>query len=211
MSKFMTLEGKIYNTNNDFFWELNNLEFYVVKSTDTKIVAEHSTTRAILEIYVENGAIVCNIKNALGKKYFFNKLYLGFFNDDVIKDLDVLIKCLKEKSLIDFINVNCNINVNSNTELCTDTQREIKTICNSISDLLVYKNKKYGNSAIEPINVFYKQDNKNSILIRLDDKLSRIKNSDKLRVNDIVDIIGYLVLLLIYLNIDIKDIEKLKD
>jgi len=34
-------------------------------------------------------------------------------------------------------------------------------------------------------------------LNRIDDKLSRIKNSEELRKNDVVDLMGYLVLLCI--------------
>ena len=32
----------------------------------------------------------------------------------------------------------------------TDTQLEISSICDDIKELLLYKNKKYGNSALEP-------------------------------------------------------------
>lgn len=91
------------------------------------------------------------------------------------------------------------------------TQKHIKDICYTISDLLVDKNKKYGNSALEPNNIFYKGDNISSILIRLDDKIGRIKNSENLRTNDICDIIGYLVLLLISKKVTVEEIEKLKD
>ncbi|MBO4640855.1 MAG: hypothetical protein J5710_13980 [Treponema sp.] len=82
-----------------------------------------------------------------------------------------------------------------------------------MKDLLLYKNKKYGDSAINPKKIFYKGDSTNSILIRLDDKLSRILNSEeeKPRINDCCDIIGYLTLLLISLGVSKKDIENLKD
>ena len=39
-----------------------------------------------------------------------------------------------------------------------------------------------------------------AILVRLDDKLSRIKNSPELRKNDIFDMIGYLTLLAVQKN-----------
>ena len=63
------------------------------------------------------------------------------------------------------------------------------------------KNKKYGNSALEPLGIFSKHIGKensmavNGILARLDDKLKRIKNADELRKNDVADIIGYLIIL----------------
>lgn len=209
MSKFISLEEKIYNTDNDFFAQLNELNFYVVESTDTKIIAEHATTKAILEIFVEDDIIGCNIKNALGKKYFASILILGFCNKDTIKSLDELIMFLKEKSFTDFINVDSN--TQNDTIILTDTQKDIKSICESISDLLIYKNKKYGNSALEPKNIFYKGNAETSILIRLDDKIGRITNSGNLYINDICDIIGYLILYLVLKGVKVEDIQKLKD
>lgn len=64
-------------------------------------------------------------------------------------------------------------------------------ILNSVESLLDYKNKKYGNSALEPLNIF---SNKTTVGQRLDDKLARIKNSKELKKNDVADCLGYLVL-----------------
>lgn len=66
-----------------------------------------------------------------------------------------------------------------------------KEITDSLSSLLEYKNQKYGNSALEPLNVF---EGKCKVGQRLDDKLSRVKNSSTLRKNDVADLIGYLIL-----------------
>lgn len=92
-------------------------------------------------------------------------------------------------------------------------KEKIIEITNAMQDLLLYKNEKYGDSALSPNNIFYKGDSSNSILIRLDDKIGRIKNnSDSLpRVNDVCDIIGYCTLLLASMNITSKDIAKFKD
>ena len=81
------------------------------------------------------------------------------------------------------------------------TQNNIKWTCNNIRDLLLSKNKAYGDSAIEPDNIFSKLDNAQAICARIDDKLSRIKNSG---LNDetedtLDDLIGYLILLKIAL------------
>lgn len=70
-----------------------------------------------------------------------------------------------------------------------------KEVLLSIGNTLIEKNKRYGNAALEPINVFYKGDATTSILIRLDDKYSRVLNSDIIRLNDLYDILGYLFLL----------------
>ena len=74
---------------------------------------------------------------------------------------------------------------------------KIANTCEDIKTLLLEKNAKYGNSAVEPINVFSKQDNAAAICARIDDKLSRIKN---VGLNDatedtVDDLIGYLILL----------------
>ena len=92
-------------------------------------------------------------------------------------------------------------------------REKIIEITDSMKDLLLYKNEKYGDSALSPKNIFYKGDSTNSILIRLDDKIGRIKNNPDLtpRVNDVCDIIGYCVLLLASMNVSSEDISKFKD
>ena len=65
-----------------------------------------------------------------------------------------------------------------------------------IRDLLITKNEKYGNSALEPMRVFSKASPQEQLLVRIDDKLSRIKTSSSLEDEDVVlDLIGYLLLL----------------
>lgn len=70
-------------------------------------------------------------------------------------------------------------------------------VSKQITDLLKSKNKAYGNTALNPSNVFSKLDATEAICARLDDKLARIKNKG---INDktedtVDDIIGYLLLL----------------
>ena len=95
----------------------------------------------------------------------------------------------------------------------TETQNKIIEITEAIRDLLLYKNEKYGDSALKPKQIFYKGDAVNSILIRLDDKLGRIiaNTDDTPRVNDVADIIGYCTLLLIGMGVEKADIQKLMD
>jgi len=54
-------------------------------------------------------------------------------------------------------------------------QNNITKTCDGLARLLVAKNQRYGNSALEPIRVFSRADPAEGILVRLDDKLSRIK------------------------------------
>lgn len=80
----------------------------------------------------------------------------------------------------------------------TDTQIKISGICDDIKELLLFKNSKYGDSAINPIRVFSKSSAYEQILVRIDDKLNRITQGDNLLSEDedvIMDLIGYLVLL----------------
>jgi len=66
-----------------------------------------------------------------------------------------------------------------------------------IRELLISKNIKYGNSALEPLGVFSQLSAKEGLLIRIDDKLKRIKNGSLEKDDEDVinDLIGYLVLL----------------
>lgn len=95
----------------------------------------------------------------------------------------------------------------------TDTQQKIKEITDGMQELLLYKNQKYGDSAINPKKIFYKGDSTNSILIRLDDKLGRIisNTEEKPRINDVADIIGYCTLLLISMGVSKEDLQKFMD
>ena len=75
-------------------------------------------------------------------------------------------------------------------------------ICDDIKQLLIDKNQKYGDSALEPCRIFSQASPIDQILVRIDDKLSRIKRGAGLVATDedvIQDLIGYLVLLKIAL------------
>ena len=74
---------------------------------------------------------------------------------------------------------------------------KVSTYLLEIRELLISKNLKYGNSALEPIGIFSKLDPREGLLIRIDDKLKRIKNGSLENDDEDVinDLIGYLVLL----------------
>jgi hypothetical protein len=75
------------------------------------------------------------------------------------------------------------------------TQIDIATSCDNIKELLLEKNRKYGDSALNPVRVFSKSDNLEQIRVRIDDKLSRLRNAQDDEDEDpITDLIGYLVL-----------------
>jgi hypothetical protein len=78
-------------------------------------------------------------------------------------------------------------------------EKQVDEVLLSIRGMLVEKNQAYGNSALEPVRIFTKADPVEQLLVRIDDKLSRIKNGDK--TEDVVkDLIGYLILLKIKSN-----------
>lgn len=81
---------------------------------------------------------------------------------------------------------------------------EVYKVLSEIQEMLVAKNAKYGNSALEPLGVFSQLSAKEGLLIRIDDKLKRIKNGSLDRDDEDVvnDLIGYLVLLKIHANQD---------
>ena len=78
-----------------------------------------------------------------------------------------------------------------------NTQQDIILLFDNFKDFLLEKNKRYGDSAQNPIQVFSKESAEGQIRARLDDKLRRIKNSDELRKNDVADCMGYIALLMI--------------
>lgn len=80
------------------------------------------------------------------------------------------------------------------------TDQAIERVCDEIKTLLLRKNQSYGNSALEPIRVFSQASEIDGILVRIDDKLSRIKNMgiSDLAEDTVKDLIGYLVLLKVH-------------
>lgn len=80
----------------------------------------------------------------------------------------------------------------------TTTARRIRAKCREIADMLVAKNRAYGDSALEPLNIFSRGDAEANIAARLDDKLARVRNAPgAFGENEVVDLVGYLVLLLL--------------
>jgi hypothetical protein len=78
-----------------------------------------------------------------------------------------------------------------------EMQKLIAEECDAVKNLLLDKNRKYGNSALEPRRVFSKQDPVEQLKVRIDDKLSRIQSvgSGVDGEDTVQDLIGYLILL----------------
>ncbi len=77
-----------------------------------------------------------------------------------------------------------------------DFDTEVTFILKDIQEMLMEKNRKYGDSALNPIRIFSDVANTEQIRVRIDDKLSRMKNQQLDDEEDVIsDLIGYLVLL----------------
>lgn len=71
----------------------------------------------------------------------------------------------------------------------------IRTVCSEMAEFLIEKNKSYGNSVAEPVNVFSQMEPLDQIDVRMDDKLSRIMRGKPYKFeNDERDLAGYLLL-----------------
>jgi len=79
-----------------------------------------------------------------------------------------------------------------------EREASIRRKCSQLADLLIEKNARYGDSALSPIRIFSKEDPDIQLLVRMDDKLSRINNQAPGDDEDPYwDLAGYLVLYLI--------------
>lgn len=81
----------------------------------------------------------------------------------------------------------------------SSSKEQIKNVTGRVYRMLADKNDAYGNSALDPINIFSKGDAVESLCARIDDKLARIKNrgmSDETE-DTLFDLCGYIILLII--------------
>mgnify|MGYP003134473214 CR=1 FL=1 len=87
------------------------------------------------------------------------------------------------------------------------TEQLIHEVGHEVINLLLTKNKAYGDTANDPPQIFSKLSAKEGILARIDDKLSRIKSvglNDKTE-DTLLDLIGYLILYRVQCKKDIQN------
>lgn len=71
----------------------------------------------------------------------------------------------------------------------------LEDVLSTVKGLLLDKNRKYGNAALEPLGIFAKGNSSSLINVRIDDKLNRIKNQQDDEDEDAeLDLLGYLIL-----------------
>ena len=99
-------------------------------------------------------------------------------------------------------NRNIDVTVSDGQSYIISFDEELDIVVKQMTDLLKEKNKAYGNSALNPTNIFSKLNASESLCARIDDKIARIRNKG---INDktedtVDDLLGYLLLLKMSLN-----------
>lgn len=86
------------------------------------------------------------------------------------------------------------------------TQQQIWVVCEQIRDMLLKKNRAYGDSALDPVRVFSRATPIEQLLVRMDDKISRMVRGDLASIPEedleatVTDLAGYCILLKIALS-----------
>jgi len=74
------------------------------------------------------------------------------------------------------------------------TEQELEEIFDEVRDMVMQKNEQYGDSVLDPVRIFSKADISEQIMVRLDDKLSRLaRGNASMEADEDVfkDIMGY--------------------
>lgn len=81
-----------------------------------------------------------------------------------------------------------------------DVQAAIGKRMDALRTMLIAKNRAYGNSAMAPVRIFSRASADEQLRVRIDDKLSRLAKgqADAFGEDVVVDLVGYLVLLLVF-------------
>lgn len=81
------------------------------------------------------------------------------------------------------------------------TEENIEVLFHNFAEFLKEKNRRYGDAAIQPAQIFSSKPADEQLYNRLDDKLNRIKRAREtgqpLKKNDLADVFGYVALALI--------------
>lgn len=77
----------------------------------------------------------------------------------------------------------------------TTFEGRVREVLDGVCDMLVEKNRAYGDAALNPVRVFSKAGAVEQIRVRIDDKISRLQRGSDAGEDTVLDLIGYLVLL----------------
>ena len=82
---------------------------------------------------------------------------------------------------------------------------EILNVVKNVANVLIDKNRKYGNAALQPKRIFSRSNLIEQLNVRIDDKLSRIANQQEDEDEDAeLDLVGYLILKRVCKNLNEK-------
>ena len=169
----------------------NHLNINTRKSTVRAIIDKVPCILHEIESAGKSVGYWCKVLLDNGNIVGIDKTNVDFVSDKFPKDINKSLSNTDGYILIDMFDWDT---VSESEE---DTfAKQVTSVCNEIRDLLIEKNKSYGNSALEPIHCFYKGSALESIKVRIDDKLSRLMRGSEYNGDDTVkDLLGYLVLL----------------
>lgn len=78
------------------------------------------------------------------------------------------------------------------------TRTAIIEVCEDIKGMLLSKNEAYGDSALQPVRIYSRANTREQLLVRIDDKISRVARGSAAGEDVTRDLIGYLILLLVH-------------
>lgn len=110
------------------------------------------------------------------------------FDLDAISDVDRLDSATSEQALKKILH--------TVFDMDGPNANRLMGVCLGLGAFLARKNKAYGDSALKPMRVFSSASSTEQLRVRIDDKLSRIARGELAGEDAVVDLAGYLVLLL---------------
>ena len=138
--------------------------------------------------------------------YEVDKLLNSFSTSSDKEKFAIII--IKEKFAIIIIKMMILILTKKENKTLDDLQIIIDLYNQKVEDILNHllnKNRKYGNSALNPIRIVSSENTVEQLYIRIDDKLSRIANQQEDEDEDAeLDLIGYLILKRVCKNLQAK-------
>lgn len=172
-------------------WVKKTKENEVKTMNDNKIVYECPECLNRVDPEVYRTKLIGDICDGCDAVYYRNYEQVVISNDPDIPDDEKFSEVVTARSKRPFTEPI------DDADRSTDTALKIMEATESLAAMLTDKNKKYGDAALRPAKVFSKLYVTNSLLIRADDKLNRIINNPELRRDDLTDLAGYLVLIMI--------------
>lgn len=98
-----------------------------------------------------------------------------------------------------------------NTEAQTEFVKNLRETVETIVELLIRKNRAYGDSAMNPVRIFSKSTPLEQLKVRIDDKLSRLAygRQDEIKEDVVDDLIGYLLIFKMQNDKAAKELQKM--